>query len=315
MNRSCLSPRPWTTLLIALLGISTSGWAWSQENAPPAAGAARQLQWKFVAGARYRVVLKQQTTVTSSVNGRGIPMSFDVETEMLWTIDSVQANGDARIVQSFERMALDLKSQTAPEVRYDSNMEADTLLPAQKELAESIAPLLRAQFVVLMSPRGEIKDLVVPQETAQALNGVKSRRWKSMLTPDGMMGLFGQSSFLLPEKSVTKNDQWENEREVTTSLGKMQLANRFTYEGTVQLGDQSVEKIAVESQLDLSATNSRMKLTEQECGGTIHFSPTEARLSFAAMKQRLVTESDYSGTRLKVELETQQSMDVRPVID
>lgn len=252
------------------------------------------LRWKFEPGQTLLVSVEQKTT--SKTSGAGKSTAFDIAMQMgmTWKIESVE-QGNAQITQTFDRLKMSMKSGKAEAIEYDSEAN-EPPRGAAANLAAGVAPLLGAKFTVSMTDRGSIREVTLPDETAEALDEVDSETAKQLFSVDSITKILRQSVVELPEAEVSKGKTWKTESQSKTPLGLL-TQNRI-YE-LMDTGD-SVAKITVDSRLKLGESAAKVKLLDQEGSGTVSFDAQLGRLVKNEATQKLTTERPYREFKIKV---------------
>jgi hypothetical protein len=241
------------------------------------AGAAETLRWKFAEGDTHHYELNQ-TTVTT----------INQTVDMAWEVDSVNDDGSARVAQTIERVRVSLDSQFAS-FAYDSQDEAAGEGPAAM-LKPVIDALVGSRVVLVMTPRGEVNDVEVPDEMIERLRnaGPGAQALQNLASAEGMKGLIGQSTLILPEEEVEPGATWTRAVELPTPQGTLALTNTYTLEDA---GADSAAKIALSMNIDefkvAPDAPFEMKVEEQSGNGTYTFDTAAGRLDSSEIKQGL----------------------------
>ena len=90
---------------------------------PLAASADTLLRWKFNEGEQLQVTVDQHTVTQTTGAGKPTGIDITMQLQMTWTIDSVDADGTARMTQRFDRFAVKMKAGTAEPIEYASDSE------------------------------------------------------------------------------------------------------------------------------------------------------------------------------------------------
>ena len=201
-------------------------------SAGHAAAGAETLRWKFAEGDTHRYVLEQTTDNTAEVQGQEIKTQIFQTVEMTWEVLSVEADGSAaKLAQTIDKVKVALESPFA-NFAYESGADEAPAGDAAA-LAPVIDALVGSRVILAMTPRGEVRDVEVPEEMIAKLKnaGPAAQALQNLATAEGMKGLIGQSTLVLPEEAVEKDATWSRQVSLPTPNGTMALTNTFTYEG------------------------------------------------------------------------------------
>jgi hypothetical protein len=194
-------------------------------------------------------------------------------------------------VQTIDRMRVALESQFLS-FAYDSNDDA----PAEGQAA-MLEPVVKAlvsePIKLVMTPRGEIQEVEVPDELVQRLKdaGPAAQALQNLASPEGMKGLIGQSTLVFPEEAIEEGATWTRKVELPTPQGALVLDYVFTFAGVEGSGDDEAVQIDVKMSIDsLKADpNTPFELTvqEQEGSGSYAFDTSAGLLRSSQVTQTL----------------------------
>jgi hypothetical protein len=288
MNRKlvCVSSSILAVVLLLMLG----------EN-----GNSQELRWKFEPGQKLNYSMVQEMTI-SSVGGPfgNQNVTMNQEMDMIWHVVRMTDDGNAIVSQKFDRMKM--KMTLPPPVgvlEYDSKSEA-----APTGVAAMFTPmyqaLAKAEFELTMTPRGEIKDVKVPDDVIAALkNSPGGMAMGDMATPEGFKKMISQGALVLPENAPKPGDEWSTKVEVNNPMGGKQIIETtYRYEGTKDV--DGVTLAVFEPTLKMSFEgNPQMKVTAQESSGEILFNVEAGRLHSSTLDQAVTM--DQGGVQAKID--------------
>lgn len=262
------------------------------------------LRWKLHEGDQLHLQVTQTTRTETSMEGKATAMSIDTGLEMLWSVDSVEQDGTMRMSQSFDRVMMRTTDANGQAAIYDSSSK-ETPPPDVQTMSRDIRPLLRSQFAVAMSTRGEILEVTQQEKPKSKLtNGPNARGGKGLLTKDGINQTLRQTLGLLPEEPVAEGDKWSSGHDVDSPLGKVRIVNDFTYEGTVSRNDRAFAKIVmvarVEPQSKTEAPGEPAMPMPEQFGGVFYFDNVAGRLVHSEVTQTTASEVPFKGAAIKV---------------
>lgn len=250
-------------------------------------GAAETLRWKFEEGDSHHYELNQTTVTTAMVQEQEVKTSIKQTVEMGWEVLSVDSEGTARVAQTIERVEVSLESQFAS-FAYDSSDEGEVDGQAAM-LKPVIDALVGARVVLVMTPRGEVNDVEVPDEMIERLRnaGPAAQALQGLASAEGMKGLIGQSTLVLPEEEVEAGSSWIRKVELPTPQGTLVMTNTFTLEG----GEADSATIAMAMNVDEFKTDPdapfEMRVEEQDGTGSFAFDNAAGILRSSEVTQKL----------------------------
>jgi hypothetical protein len=272
-------------------------------QAPSADAEAKLLRWKLDEGDQFRVHVVQTTETETKVKEKSTGMSVQTAMEMLWKVDRVDADGTIRMTQAFTRLAMKTTDSDSKTAVFDSASSAHSSEEIEK-IARAVAPLLRSRFTAAMSARGEIIKVVPTGETESLLVDVPAlSQWKRLLTTAGIRQTLRQSFAVLPESSVADGDTWTASYDIDSPVGKIQVANTYTYKGTESENGASFEKITVVTQTKVEAEEQPLEEaalpTFRQYTGVFYFDSAAGRLVQSKLTQELSSEVPYRDTKIQ----------------
>jgi hypothetical protein len=280
------------------------------------AAAEKLLRWKFEPGQKLRVVCTQESRLETSVNNVPLDMQIDMGLEMLWSVDSVDADGTATITQSFTRLTSKMQTEGAEPIEYDSAAPDEPEGDAAR-IAKAVKPLLGAKFVVKMNDRGGIVEVALPEELVQALQ-------EAGIAPGGgkgkevLEGVFRQTLPLLPDAAVGEGKTWDDQREAKVPGGTLVVQSRYTYEGEENREGATVAKIACKSRLEFNRSKEEVEfplvLKDHEQTGTLYFDVQAGRLVSAETTQKMTTEAGATTPKTRVRSTARVTVTVTPIV-
>lgn len=271
--------------VVGLLALSVCGEVHAQ----------KVLRWKFEPDQTLRLRFDQKTSTETTGAGKPTGIRIAMQMGMNWHVDSVTDDGTAQITQQFESMQLSMKSGEADAVEYDSTSQ-DPPKGGAANIAAGVKPLLGAKFTVSVTPRGTIREVKVPDETTAALEDVDSATIKQLFSVEGITRILRQSAVELPEEAVSEGDSWQKNAATKTPLGVLHQTRTYA----VAAGEESVEKIVVDTELKLEKSAAKMKLLDQAGSGTVLFDSEMGRITRSELTQEFTTERPYREFLIKV---------------
>ena len=272
---------------------------------PLAAQESKLLRWKFREGEKLTLTCTQTIDTKRTVQGRSAQMSMILTSQMDWTVNSVDAKGNAKIAQSFRRLTAKLNAANGSSITFDSGSKIKPTGLA-KDVAERLIPLIGKEFTVGMTTRGEITDVKLSEELEEAIEdaaGAKEAR-ADLFSKQGITDLMKQFAIKLPEKAVAKGAKWATKHKTSLPIGKLQLENKFTYQGASVVAGRSVLQIGLASDVKVATPAKRTKLKKFENRGTIQFDEIRGRLAKATSKQSIVATTKLRDAVIEIQMST-----------
>ncbi len=264
---------------------------------------AKLLRWKLCEGDQLSVHVVQTTRTETAVKEKSTGMSVQTAMKMLWKVDHVDADDTIRMTQAFTRLAMKTTDSNSKTVVYDSASSAQSS-EETKEIARMVAPLLRSRFTVAMSERGEIVEVTPTDETKSLLADVPALpNWRQLLTSDGIGQMLRQSFAVLPESPVAGGDTWTANYDIDSPVGKIHVANTYSYQGTQPEDGNSLETITVVTQTKVEAEEEPLlkaaRPTFRQYTGVFYFNSAAGRLVQSRLTQDMSSEVPYQDTMIQ----------------
>lgn len=262
------------------------------------------LRWKFEKGSKFDYDMVQDMTIGSTGGPLGAQnVLMHQELEMTWDIEDVNAEGDAIIQQKIDRVKMKM-TLPAPvgAIEYDSSSEQVPVGPAAM-LAPMYKAMTQAPFTITMSPRGEIKDVKIPDEVVTALkNSPGAAAMGDMATADGFKKMISQGSLVLPEGAPKKGEEWSTKVEVNNpQAGKQIVETTYRYEGTKDI--EGVTYAEFQPTIKMNFEGAQVKIVEQTSDGEILFNTVEGRLGSSKLEQHVTIDQPGGGGQTKIDQE------------
>ena len=274
-----------------------------------------RLRWKFEEGDTTNYQIVQDMDIKMSVMGQNIDSKMTQTMDMGWAVDSVASDGTAKLKQKISRVQVKMTSPLF-NVEYDSSQDEQPADPVGGQLAKVFGAMVGKDFTMTMTPRGEIKDVTIPDELAEALEGAGGGvPGGGGFNADSLKQLASQSGIEFPEEPVGQGKNWSGKTEAKLPFGTMKLDNQFTYQGTERRGGQALQKIAVKPKISIEPDpNAQVQMTvkSQDANGTIYFNNQEGRIAESTMKQNLNMELNAGGMAITQSIAQTMTMKLLP---
>lgn len=267
------------------------------------------LAWKLPAGSEHRLAFTQVTESVTSVNKYALRLKMEMRADLRWQVERVDEAGAMEIRQSIERIQLKMvPADGAAPIEFDS-AAADRPRGAARRLAASLQPLVGLESLFRMSPRGEVLDAKLTEESASALaeqrQTLESEQVRSLFTADNLNEMLQQALALLPAESVAPGATWNSARDSKLAMGQVRVESQYTYRGPeASEEDQTLQVIdsVARVQLQPAADAPQVTLVEQQTAGTLSFDASEGKLAHSSLRQQLVTRTPLRDEQITVRL-------------
>ncbi len=276
-------------LLIAIVCCSASA-----EDAP--------LVWKFQPGDEHHFQMTQDMDMEMEVGDRTIETSMHQNMDMTWKIEQVDDQGQATMLQSIDRVRMEMQMPGQQEMDYDTDSDE-----APSGFASMVAPMFEAliaePFKVSMTPRGEIKEMEIPESLAEALKATPgAAAMGEMFSDEGFKNMLQQSSLILPEPEDLKPGyEWTTKTEMkNAAFGKLDIEATYRYLGPREVKGKTYEVFGIAMKMDFAGgpVNVQMDIDSQESSGEIFFNHEAGRLEVSKLKQVMVMNITASGQEM-----------------
>lgn len=232
----------WFQLLTFFVGLSASS----------AVGQDQELKWNLQEGDRFEVSLIQTSTSRTIVDSRETSTENSTTIVIDWNVTRVAENGDATIEQSLRSIKLLVGDPAVPAqaIRYDTGSDED-ITRQSRQLMEQVQPLLGLRFDTVMSLRGEIKSVSLPEKTQEALNLLPATmRLRALFSESGLNDILGASVVVLPDQELQPGGQWVDEKITPTAFGKFSRKQTYTFIGMKTVDGREFAEIKLVTGLD-----------------------------------------------------------------
>ena len=272
---------------------------------PQVCSAQTLLRWKLKAGETFIVEIGQHTDSQVGFSGKSAKTQIELRLKLAWKVGAVSDSGFT-IRQTVEQIYEKITTQDVGAIEFDSAATARPTGQA-RELADSIKPLVGAEFELVMTARGEITSATPANDVAKALLAGADKLDSSAASQEGLQQMLKRPLIVLPEKEVKPGDSWTVSSDRITAAGPLKLDTTYRLEN---LDERSVAKITVSAKAQ-PGSGSKSTIKDNQHSGTVLFSASDGRLMQIDQQQKLVTERPYRETTITVTLDSTQKTTVR----
>ncbi len=265
------------------------------------------LRWKFVAGQKFVYGMIQKTAITSHAMDKKVEMTITQTMDMSWEIKSVGTDGTAEMVQTIDRIKLDM-SGPAGNLALDT-ADAQDPQGVPEQMSKLIRAMAGAPFTAKVSRRGEFLDVKLPPKLLKAFE--EAGPMATMFGgDDGLKKLFEQSMLVFPEEAISQGKSWKGVRKMPMPLGSMVI--NMTY--TLLAPEGSDQKIGVDAKIEIEANKDapvELKVTAQEMKGHYRFDNTAGILKSTDVVQKMTMTVNANGQQIDQDVESTVKLDLK----
>ncbi len=280
-----------TFLVCASLGWLCGSVATAQQAQP--------LQWKFTTGDSFEVTFIQTSEITSQVDQRIKDVNSVLTVAMAWQVTSVDETGNATIDQRITGVKLlmtSLPTGVGRSIDIDTSRSEKPKKGVNSNLLKQIEPLVGAAYQVVMSPRGEIVEVTVPETTLESLRQVPgSLRLRSLMSKAGLKDLFGQAMVVLPEADPVADQPWTSLADVDTEVGNFTRQHTYTWTENRTENGKTLADINLTTTLEPRETDKTgdVKFISYHGNGTLTMNVTDGYFESSKTTNEMQTEKPY----------------------
>ncbi|GIW88528.1 MAG: hypothetical protein KatS3mg108_2852 [Isosphaeraceae bacterium] len=254
-------------LLVGLCGVSL------------AAGSDVALRWKLEKGQRLGYEFTQRNAIEVELENQEIKSSTTLQFGLIWDVESVEADGSARLKQTVDYVRVEVESGMQEPLVYDSRQGGDPPGPLAP-LKALYASVTAAPYELTLDARGQVRDVKVPEDVIRAAQGSPAAMLAdggSLLSAKGVERLLAQVIPPLPEGSASQGATWDLKLELPA--GPLQMAITNTY----SLDQATTPEALVTAQIDTaikpaSGSPLEVEVSKQSGTGRYRFEVEKGRL-------------------------------------
>lgn len=277
-------------LIVALLA------AWSLTAAT--AAAQTTLRYQFKEGDNLKYTIDQKMKMTMDIMGKAIDMNMNQTSDMVWSIKSVDSQGNAKIAVKFGRNKMTMDGpQGKTQVDSESTQEPDD--PVGQILYKVIKGLSGLEVSGTISATGEYSDIKVPEKAVKELQNLPGgEMFGDMFSADGIKRMMSQSGLVMPKEAIEKGKTWKSKSDLKMPFGKMIAEIEYTYAGPTEKDGRMLEKITLKPKATIEPSPDAkfaMKLKSHEGSGAALFDNAAGRLLEVTNQQNMDMEIEVAG--------------------
>jgi len=292
-------------LLIIICGLLTSTFL-----SPHTLSAQTLLRWKLKPTESFHVAIEQHTDSTVAFTGKSAATKIDLTLVLGWNVLTAD-DASFKIRQTIERIHQKLATPQAGTIEFDS---ASSTKPTgqSRDLAESLRPLVGAEFEITMTARGEITALQPANDSAKALlsalenNAAGDATAKATTAKSTVEQMLRRPLLVLPEKPIASGDTWSVASDRPTAAGPLKIDTTYKLTNLSDQNGNPIAHIGISAKFT-PAPGGQLTVKSPEHTGEIQFNVADGRLIEIKQKQKLTTERPYRETTISVTLDSQQT--------
>jgi RNA polymerase sigma factor (sigma-70 family) len=208
------------------------------------------LRFRFRPGEQLHYVIESRIEMETSAPGFFEQVNATTHTyDVTWKVAGVDAEGNARVTLTVDRLRFVLDNSIAGRVEFDSKKHKMPVgsAPIVKARATILRAYAGSEFTCTVSPRGEVRDFTIPRKFADAVR--RSPGLRLLHSPDSLQQqLACPGCVVLPGEALSRGVTWKEQTGTSVIGGLVRLAvySRATYKGRADRGGKPLEEIALE---------------------------------------------------------------------
>lgn len=281
------------------------------------ASAQTTLRWRFTEGEVLHQTIEQVMKMSMKLGEKDINTSVTQTIDAKWTIGEVAPDGTAQVTQQTTRVRMKMEGG-AGAFEYDSASEEEpTGVGAM--LAPALAGLAKSKSTMKMTPRGELEDVEVSQETVEAMKAVPfAGQMGGMFSEEGLVSMIKQGAHKLPEDVVEKGATWTGSTEIEMpAMGKLATETTYTYAGPEEVDGKTLQRIDLEVAMKITPPDeqaqAQLTVKSQEAGGALFFDNDAGRVSHSKVSQKMVMQIAVAGNTIEQNIDQTTTVRLLPV--
>jgi hypothetical protein len=244
-----------------------------------AASAQTTLRYQFKAGDKLPYVMEQKMKISMNILGMDVETKLDMLMDISLNVVEVNKDGSVQMQFKVTSAQMNMDGPTGKiEVTSKDKLEPED--PVAKILSQIVKALGAMEMTGQMLPTGETKNVKVSEATAKALEAIPGAdKAGDVANADSLKSML--SSIVFPTEAVEKGKTWTNKTESKSKFGKAVTENTFTYEGTTEKDNMTLQKISLKPNIKIEAdpnADIKIKVKEVKGKGQILFNNKTGRL-------------------------------------
>ena len=283
-----------------------------------------KLAWRFKQGDQFQVETTKLSERTSMLDSRIAIMLTDVVLQFDWTVDSVNANGNATITQELKRFSVSIGDPAVPvqAIEYSSDVAPAELTSAMRKLQRKAKPLIGLKCVLEMASNGQITSVRIDAESQKKLAKLKnSPNLQALFSKESLEKITNDLSLATIPADADPTG-WSKTEKQDSGLGEISIDHKFSAGPSETVKGRKLIKIDVASNLTPLADDAAEKeppakneisqtLTSLTGNGSLVYDVDGGYFSSSQFKTKIKSERQYrekliltsveNETRIKIE--------------
>lgn len=281
----------------------------------PAASAADEgvtLTWKFKPHQTSRYATSVDVKSQHKVgNGQPEEMISKQTNDMTWMVDSVDADGNAHVTQTIERVRVESAAQ-GEKIAFDSK---DGKVPEGLDEAavEPLRIMVNQPVLLVIDTHGKVVDVRPSDKLAEKLKkSSQSGPLAAMFSRDSLKQMTSMNTVEFPADAVSRGTTWQQRATLNDPMaGRQTLETTYRYDGIEEHDGQKLDKISATAKV-VSATdqgaNQRITIKDQKSNGVIWFDRNVGRIHELEMTTKVVRDINLGQQKVDETLTTKIHM-------
>ena len=242
------------------------------------------LKWKLDPGKKLTIAMEQDISMEMTIGGQKVNTTTKSQTWMGFDVTEVNDDGNTVVESTLQRVKMSMNAPQLGDITYDSD-SGDEPTGIAAQLASAFTPMLKVPFKQVMKTSGEVVSVDIPED---ALKGVKG---PGAPTKEMLEQLSRNASLQFPSDYVQIGQKWTNESEMTTPVGRLKVANEYTYAGPVEVGGKKLHQVDVVVSMDFgegeNQLGAKIEVVEQNTKGQLFFDNEAGHLDHSEIDQNM----------------------------
>ena len=252
------------------------------------------LRWKFTTGDSQQYRLTQTAKLDLKLSaGQTVNASMHREFDFLWSVLDDSKADSATVSVQVSRVLLRVVGPGGQDTVFDSASEEEP-----RGYAATLGPLfrdlLKSELSALLSVRGKVTDLRIPEDLEIVL-GTKpvGKALGTLGTREDLLPLVNLATPILPENMVSIENTWETEQTRDSlpfgaTVGKTQFRLESIEDGLATIGTTTELQLISSEGGDPAG-----EIEKQDCNGKIVFDLSVGRPTRVEQQERLEIKTDH----------------------
>lgn len=276
------------------------------------------LRYKFKAGDKLHYEMTQSMAMEMQLPQQPEPLNNVVNQKMYIELETLEvlADGSARQRQAITRIVLSVDVKGGPvaqSLKYDSDSKEEPTGPLAQTMIKALKPMIGAEWLQTMSPRGEVLEVEIPEKFA---NSLKSNPGAAMMgnlgSAEGLKQLSSQAAMSFPEAPLKAEESWDQTIELKMPFGLMKTKKTTTYIGPQ---DNGLELLKLDTAMEFEPGEKSpvvLKVIDNDAEGQVLFDNRLGRMQGSKLHQVTKMEITSAGQTINQTVTTDVAFELAP---